>query len=733
MSSLRNLQPIHQVIRRNSLMLLFLAIVGSVCEAKGPKALEDGALPPDSRLQPLKDLNGYFPFEPHRTPASWSLRKKQLQRQLLVALGLWPVPERTPLNPIVHGKMDLGDYTIEKVAIETRPGYYLTGNLYRPKNLQARAPGVLSPHGHWASGRFYDNGEANTAKEIESGAEKFADGGRSPLQSRMVHLARMGCVVFHYDMIGYADCTQISYQLAHRFSKQRPEMNTRENWGFFSPRAESHLQSIMGLQTWNNMRALDFVLSLPDVDGSRIGVTGASGGGTQTFMMGALDPRPRAFFPAVMVSTAMQGGCTCENAALLRVGTGNIEFAALAAPRAYGMTGANDWTVDMSTKGYPELKKHFAMLGAEDHVHLTALNQFGHNYNAPSRRAMYTWFNRHLRLGRPEAIEERDYKRHTAEELTVWDEAHPRPAGGGDFERRLLREWKEDSDRQIAQDPDIARVGIEAVIGRRLSEVGEVEFVWSPSEAEGKKDRGAHLEMTGLIQNRSHDEALPVVFLHPKENWNGDVVLWVHGEGKAGLFSEDGSPTDPVKELLAAGISVAGIDLLFQGEFQPDGKPLTSTRRVKNTREAACYTFGYNHSVFVQRAHDVLSAISLIKNHDYQPKRVIVAGSGGAGPIVAAAGTQATGAVDGFAIDTGGFRFIDVEELHSPNFCPGGAKYGDLPGMLLRLTPTPMLLADPAVDELKLAYETVHRKGNLKSAEPGDSFPGSLVRWVVGN
>lgn len=102
-------------------------------------------------------------------------------------------------------------------------------------------------------------------------------------------------------------------------------------------------------------------------------MTGASGGGTQTFILCAVDDRPAAAFPAVMVSTAMQGGCTCENASYLRVGTGNIEFAALCAPRPLAMSAANDWTVDIMTKGYPELKEHYAMLGAAEQCARQAL------------------------------------------------------------------------------------------------------------------------------------------------------------------------------------------------------------------------------------------------------------------------------------------------------------------------------------------------------------------------
>src|SRR5205814_1366844 len=165
------------------------------------------------------------------------------------------------------------------------------------------------------------------------------EGAKYPLQARCVQLARMGCVVFFYDMVGYAD----SMQIKHRD-------------GFLDVEAELRQQSFMGLQTFNTIRALDFLLSLPDVDPARVGVTGASGGGTQTFILCGIDDRPAAAFPAVMVSTGMQGGCICENCSYLRVGTGNIELAALFAPKPLGMSGADDWTIDIETKGLPELK-----------------------------------------------------------------------------------------------------------------------------------------------------------------------------------------------------------------------------------------------------------------------------------------------------------------------------------------------------------------------------------------
>src|SRR5262249_38690133 len=152
---------------------------------------------------------------------------------------------------------------------------------------------------------------------------------------------------------------------------------------------------------------------LPEVDSERIGCTGASGGGTQTFILSAIDFRMKLAFPAVMVSTAMQGGCTCENTCLLRVDTGNVEFAALFAPRPLGLTSANDWTVEMATKGFPELQRHYAMLGATSNLMLKRGEHFGHNYNYVSRAALYAWVNKNFDLGLKEPIVEPDYKRLT--------------------------------------------------------------------------------------------------------------------------------------------------------------------------------------------------------------------------------------------------------------------------------------------------------------------------------
>lgn len=655
--------------------------------AAAPRALAVGQRPDDQRLQAPKDLDGYFPFQPPETTEVWERRATQVRQRILVSQGLWPMPTKADLRARIYGRIDRGDYTIEKVHFESAPGFFVTGNLYRPKKIPGgKAPGVLFAHGHWADARLSQATDMELRQEIATGQERFIEGGKSRFQSMCVQLARMGCVVWQWDMLGDSDSQQLSRQLVHSFAKQRPEMNTTENWGLFSPQAEVHLQSIMGLQTWNAVRSLDFLLELPEVDPQRVAITGASGGGTQTMLLAGIDPRISLSFPAVMVSTAMQGGCTCENASLLRVGTGNVEFAGLFAPKPQGMTTADDWTKEMSTKGFPELKRLYGLLGAPDKVMLQRGEHFPHNYNAVSRTAFYSWLNKQFRLGQPEPVLERDYTVSSRSELSVWDAEHPAPkAADPEFERGLLKLWSEDSDRQLeslaSSSPDqflqVLKVGWDVVLDARdPATTGSLTWI-----LKDKQDRGAWIQMVGLIRNTTRREEIPVVFCHPKQ-WNGKTVVWLTADGKSGLYGSDGSLLSAVQKLVDGGATVLGLDLLHQGESSIDGRPLTRTPRVKNPRESAAYTFGYNPAVFTHRVHDVLTAVQYIRGHEKASSLVSLIALDSTAPIAAAARAQSGKAVDRVALHLGEFRFGRVLDLQSPDFLPGGGKYGDVEGLI---------------------------------------------------
>ena len=626
------------------------------------RVLPDGRKPADVRLEPLKDLNGYFPFEVPATKDAWEARAAELKLRTRVALGLWPEPERTPLNAKIWGKVERPDFTVEKVAFESVPGLFVTGLLFRPKKAGPH-PAVLSPHGH--EGRLWDYGDKGVRRMIAEGAERFERSGRWPQLARCANLARLGCVVFIHDMLGYADSQQIPTSVAHRFSQPRPHMESAARWGFYSPQAELRLQSILGVQAWSCVRALDFLCSLPDVDARRIGVTGSSGGGTQTILTCALDDRPAVAFPQGMVSTSMQGGCTCENANYLRIGTGNVELAALFAPKPQGMTAANDWTKEMMTKGLPELEKLYGMLGSKGNVFCRNHVHFPHNYNAVARSLMYGLFNKHLKLGHEEPILDVDFEPLTPAEFSVWDAEHPAPPSGEDFEAGLLKSMADASDRRMT--PEAVAKALEILVGRGLPPFVERVKV-------DKIDQGERWLFKDLL--RFKGEELPLLTLHPKAP-KGKVAIWAAGEGKSAILDE------LPRKLVDAGWTVLGVDVLHTGEFGT----LAAQPKVANPRAYAGFTFGYNAPLFSKRVHDLLTVIAYVRSDPKAPAELTLIGADGAGPWVAAAAARAGEAVSRVIVDTQGFRFADLKSYLDPDFLPGALKYGDLPAILALSAP----------------------------------------------
>lgn len=648
----------------------------------------------DARLGPLKDLNGYFPFPAPKSVQEWEPRRDFVRRQLTVSQGLWPMPTKTPLNAVIHGKIDQGDYTIEKVYFESAPGFFVTGNLYRPKHITGKVPAVVFPHGHWTDARFLIQPDKYVREEIATGQERFEQGGRSRFQSMCVQLARMGCVAWQIDALSDSDSKQFTPEVIHKFAKQRPEMNRTEGWGLYSPQAESNLQSVMGLQTLNSIRSVDFLLTLPEVDPARLAVTGSSGGGTQTMLLAATDPRLALSYPVVMVSTAMQGGCSCENATLLRVNSGNVEIAALFAPKPQGMNTANDWTKEMATKGFPDLQALYKLYGKKDFVTLQRGEHFPHNYNAVTRMGFYEVLNRHFKLGQPTPIVEKDYAPLPKEKLTVWDDAHPAPKSGDpDFERGLLKWLKADAEQQLlaaAKTPEgretVLRPAIEAIIGRPYAQAGKITFPDASTQW-----RDSHFRTQGRLLNTTYGEEVAIDWLQPI-NPTGEVVVWLDDAGKGAARLADGSIRPELQELIDRGVGVLTADLFLQ-----DDKTLKQTRVVAGPREVPAYTFGYNHALFAQRVHDVMTIASylLTPRDSSQPaiKTVSLAGFGKMGPVAAAARAATGGVIAKAAVDTGAFRFGQLLDYRDPMFLPGGSKYLDVPGLLCVASAQPLWVA----------------------------------------
>jgi len=330
----------------------------------------------DARNLNPPNTDTHFAPKTYQTLALWQAHKELLRKQILSAAGLDPLFPKNDLRPQIFGRIENRDYSIEKVLLETLPGYYLGGNLYRPLKPAPPEgfPGVLSPHGHWNYGRL----EHTTIASVPA---------------RAISLARQGYVVFAYDMLGYND----TIQTPHDFGDTPKE----QLWGF----------GPLGLQLWNSIRVIDFLQSLPGVNRNQIGATGASGGATQTLMISAIDDRIKFSAPANMVSLIMQGGGLCENAPNLRLDTNNVEVAAMMAPRPMLMTAATgDWTRNMLSEEYPAVRAIYDLYGQGGSV-ATLLLDAPHNYNQPNREAMYAFFGKHvLGIDDPARFKERSIR-----------------------------------------------------------------------------------------------------------------------------------------------------------------------------------------------------------------------------------------------------------------------------------------------------------------------------------
>ena len=284
---------------------------------------------------------------------SWEKRAKTIKEGIIEGIQLDKMPViESNFNPIIRNTRKMNGYIVENIAIESFPGFYITGNLYRPEKKQDKYAAILSPHGHWDDRRMMDE-----------------------IQIRCAALARMGAIVFVYDMVGYTESTQVDHKI---------------------PIA-------LLLQTWNSKRVLEYLLSRTDVDSDRIGMTGASGGGTQTFILTAIDDRIKVSAPIVQVSAHFFGGCVCESGMPIHKSknhqTNNVEIAALAVPRPLLLiSNGSDWTRNTPRIEYPYIKNIYALYNAEHKVENVHLPGEKHDYGFSKRTAAYNFLAHHLKL-----------------------------------------------------------------------------------------------------------------------------------------------------------------------------------------------------------------------------------------------------------------------------------------------------------------------------------------------
>jgi dienelactone hydrolase len=589
--------------RTGSYLGLIVQGVVSLAIAMVPRSAPAAVPKSDVRNTETAGYKTHFKMPDYTSRKQWEDRRSSLRQQILSAAGLLPMPLKAPLRPQIVRRLDYQDYSIEVVLIETLPGYYLGGNLYRPVGKTVPAPAVLVPHGHWKRGRLEDNPSYS-------------------VPALGINLARQGYVAFAYDMVGYND----TKQTPHSFGGWPEDL-----WSFHP----------MGLQLWNSIRALDFLQSLPDVDPHRIAATGASGGGTQTFLLAAVDDRVRFVAPVNMVSAHMQGGDPCEEAPNLRLDTFNVEITAMIAPRPMLLVSStHDWTKHTPIEEFPAIRRIYQLYGVPERVQNAHIDA-KHNYNRQSREAVYRFLAKNMQGDHPPpTLADRKISLPADKDLL----AFPKP-GARDLEgyAGVFQMWKMEATRQTQSNTDPAR--------QREALRYALAADW-PSQPE------AVIKGRQIVLSRAG---------------KGDRVTgyWRPGKGAPVLVVDPGGRS--------AALRTEAVGQLMESErpvliIEPFVSHAARIRKQWFDR----YFLSYNQTDAADRVQDILTALAFLKGQSGGRPELMGLGDAGVWCVFAAAVAPID--VDVVA-DLNGFSGSD-EDFRNRFFVPGIQRAGGLSAAL---------------------------------------------------
>ncbi|HYO78937.1 MAG TPA: CocE/NonD family hydrolase [Thermoanaerobaculia bacterium] len=361
------LQPTRSSARRFTLLLLLnltphvfaqseleCRLVRDINEGSPGDSVPEFSVP--SKVERVRAELEHLALQYNTSVPVWEARADEVRRGILKGAGLAPLPFRQRMDRRSRNTIVGNGYTIENLALEISPGYWLTGNLYRPLGRIGKVPAIAHPIGHFKK----DGWLTRTQPEM---------------QARAGHLAQLGAIVFAYDMVGWGETRQVPHS---------------------SKRA-------LALQLWNSIRVIDFLVSLPEVDAGRIAMIGASSGGTQTILAAAVDPRIAVSVPVVKITALTAGGCTCETGMPIRseTGTNNAEIAALVAPKPLLIvTDGEDDTKYFPHLEQPYIEGIYRLYGAEARFRNVHLADEGHDFGINKRKAVYDFLAEQLGLDR---------------------------------------------------------------------------------------------------------------------------------------------------------------------------------------------------------------------------------------------------------------------------------------------------------------------------------------------
>jgi cephalosporin-C deacetylase-like acetyl esterase len=395
-----------------------LFLVTSVSAADKPDAKSGDEMIDKYLANLTKEVSGRF-LDGAKTREEWEKKLPRLRREYLDMLGLWPLPEKTPLKATVTGTLEHEGVVIEKLHYQSRPGLYVTGNLYRPKDPKGKLPAILYVCGHSGKGR---------------------DGNKTAFQDHGLWFANHGYICLIVDTLQLGEIPGIHHG-TYGIREKRP-VEVRMWWQALG-------YTPAGVECWNGIRGIDYLVSRPDVDAERIGVTGISGGGATTMWIAAADERVKVAVPvsgmsdleSYVTNKVINGHCDC----MFIVNTYAWEWttiAALIAPRPLLFANSDKdpiFPMDGNRRIIARLRQAYKMCDKPDLVD-DYVSKGGHDYRPDLRVAVFKWFNKHLRAETRE-VKDAEYKLLPGKELRVFpeDKDVPKDALNGKIDETFVK------------------------------------------------------------------------------------------------------------------------------------------------------------------------------------------------------------------------------------------------------------------------------------------------------
>lgn len=637
--------------------------------------------------------------------AELEARRQYIRQKLMESVGEFP--PRTPLSARIAGTLDRGDHRVEKVIFESQPKFYVTANLYIPKSGQPPYPGILFPLGH------------------EAGAKAHA-----AWQSVLVSLARNGFVCLAWDPVGQGERIQL---WDDDFKDSKLIRSTTEH-------TMLGIQSLLLGDTlarytiWDGIRALDYLLSRPEVDAKRIGVTGNSGGGTHTAYLAALDDRIHVAVPSCYITSwrrlletiGPQDAEQCLSG-WLAAGLDHGDFLLAFAPKPYLMLSAirDFFSITGARETYRETRAVLSRIGAGDKLQMFEADD-GHGYTLPRRIAGYRWFRKHLQ-GADEEIVEHEMEELPERELWCTPTGQVATSLGGETVSSLNVQRYEQVRRRSG---NVSPAEIERLIAYQRQPGAVTAHAYGVVDVSG-------IRVEKLVYESEAGIQIPAVLYLPPSPGRNPAAIVLPGQGKAAAGSE-------MQQMARSGVVVLGIDARGWGLTQAvSDRNGSDWPRYFGDFASAMTALLSGESLVGMRTLDVSRGIDLlVARAEVDASRIYGFGiDGGTVPMLHAAALNqrlAKVALQGMLVS---YESVIRQKIHArglfENVVRGALRYYDLPDLVKMIAPRPVWIVD-AVDPIgkpvsvdavsRLYARTGVTVGHRRPADTMSSLYGAMWR-----